>query len=275
MANAKDATLTKTQRILLVGPSGAGKTTQIWTLPGKKFLYAFDPNAVQSLRGCDVDYEAFTPDVGDLNLAIKTLRKDKGKVVGDTSSSRRALEPKTYIAWEADFEDKLDSGFFNDYNWVIFDSITTFSDMVMDRILWYEGRLGKHPEQPDWTAQMATIQNVFRVFVNLPLNVMAMGHVEIRKDDTTNRTYGHIMVTGRLRARLPLLFTNIWACYCDSDAEAIDYGIQTRLDRNNPVIRTTIKGLDMYENVTIPLGKDNSYLNPEEHGIGRILRDAT
>jgi GTPase SAR1 family protein len=47
MANAKDAHATSTPKILLLGDTGAGKTTQVLTLPGRKFAYLFDPKSLQ------------------------------------------------------------------------------------------------------------------------------------------------------------------------------------------------------------------------------------
>jgi len=254
----------RNQRVLLVGGAGAGKTTQAWTLPGRVFAYVFDPNAEATLAGADIDYEAFQPDIQDLDLSVKTLKRD----VGDKSI--RAPTPQTYTDWEADFEARLEKGFFDAYDWLVFDSATTFSDAVMDRVLWLNKRLGKMPEYDDYSSQMTTIQNVFRVCANLNINFLATGHVELRQDETSKKIYGHIMFTGRLRTRLPLLFTNIWACYCDSNEESEFYGIQTRPDRINPVIRTTVRDLKMYEDVTI-----RNWSHPKSYGIGRILSGKT
>ena len=45
-------------RILAIGPAGSGKTTQLRTLPGKKLLFCFEDNALNSLKGDpDLDYQ--------------------------------------------------------------------------------------------------------------------------------------------------------------------------------------------------------------------------
>lgn len=262
MPNAKDATVSDQHKILLVGGPGVGKTSQVITLPGKKFLYAFDPNVVASIRGHDVEYEEFVPSIDDLDLSVKTLKKD----VGDKTT--RKVQPKTYLRWEEDFERRVEEGFFNSVDWLILDSFTTWSETIMDRVQFLAGRLGKHPEQADWTSQMATITNVFRVITNLPCNFLCTAHSEIKMNDDTKKVYGQIMMTGRLRLRLPLLFTEIFACHCTSDAKGIGYQIQTRPDRENPVVRSSIPGLDMFEDMTI---QDMS--RPQDFGIGALLRN--
>jgi hypothetical protein len=127
MPNTKDLGEDTQLRFLLCGYPGSGKTTQALTLPGKKFAYVFDPNALQALRGADIDYEIFLPDAQDVDLSAKTLKSG----IGD--KPRRRKEPLTYMNWEKDFDDKYDSGFFDNYDWVVFDSFTNFLDIIMDR----------------------------------------------------------------------------------------------------------------------------------------------
>ena len=261
MLNAKDFDPSKQRRILVVGEAGSGKTSQIRTLPGRKFAYIFDPNALPSLEGADIDYLQFSPDIMDLNISAQTLRTG----IGDKPLKR--AEPVTYREWEKDFEEKLANDFFKDYDWLCFDSFTTWSDCVMDRLLWLNNRLGKQPEQADWGAQVTTIQNVFRVLTNLPLNFYCTGHTEIRQDDLTKRVYGRIMMTGRLRQRLPLLFTDIFASSCESTAKEEAFSLQTRPDREHPVIRTALRGLPMYCDVTI-----QDFSKPTEYGLGALLK---
>ena len=50
MPNAKDSHAKVAHKILILGKTGSGKTTQFLTLPGKKFIYLFDPNAILTLQ---------------------------------------------------------------------------------------------------------------------------------------------------------------------------------------------------------------------------------
>src|SRR5258706_6980184 len=114
MPNALEASAVQ-HRILNLGDTGSGKTTQLLTFPGKKFAYLFDPNAVLSLRGYDVDYEEFLPD--KLNLALHSLAKDKtdkeGKVTKLMGDRPTVHESQLYADWENDFNKRLMEGFFD------------------------------------------------------------------------------------------------------------------------------------------------------------------
>ena len=59
-------------RILAIGPAGSGKSTQLKTLPGKKLLFCFEDNALNSLQGdADIDYQLYLPDV--VEIAARSL----------------------------------------------------------------------------------------------------------------------------------------------------------------------------------------------------------
>ena len=249
------------EKFLVIGETGSGKTSLFSTLPGKKFMYIFDPNALNTLQGQDVDYELFTPDI--LNMNVISLSKG----VGDTSQKK--LEPRTYVDWEKDFEDKLANGFFDDYDAIGFDSLTTFADLVMDRVLYLNGRFGKQPEQPDWSAQINTIKNVFRQATSLNKMIFATAHKDLKQDELTRKVQYNIVLPGQLRIKLPLLFSEIYNCESDTDKDGnAIYKIQTVSDRFHPVCRCTL-GLDQYVDVTIPKGTtDNS-----KFGIGKILAE--
>jgi len=241
---------------------GSGKTTQFLTLPGKKFMYVFDPNALQTLRGHDVDYKEFCPDITDLNLSVQTLKAGRG------DTNKRRPEPKTYIDWEEDFEQRLEDGFFDDYSWIGFDSFTNFLEIIMDRTQYLSNRLGKQPEQADWAAQMITCQNVWRVITSLKLGVFATAHLDLRQNETSKKVYNHLMITGRLRVRLPQLFNNVWACHADIDAKGKpQFEVQTYPDKEFPTIRSQFK-TQVYEDVTIPDFKGDL----TKYGLGRLLR---
>lgn len=262
MPNASEVKPSDQQSIFAIGEIGAGKTSQILTLPGKKFAYLFDPNALNSLAGYDIDYEEFKVNAMDLDLAIQSLKKG----VKDTSYRKKKIEPKTYIAWEEDFEKRLEADFFKDYDWLIFDSMTTFSDIVMDRIQYLNQRLGKHPEQGDYTGQMTTIRNVFRAAHGTGTGVYATGHVDLKQDELSKRITNQIMLTGRLRTQIPLLFTQVLYFYPERGKNGPEFKIQTFPDRENPKIRCTFKEVNFTEDVTIDWKKD-----PIGQGIAKLF----
>ena len=259
MPNAKDFT-SGTEKFLVIGQTGSGKTSLFSTIPGKKFLYVFDPNSLNTIKGQDIDYEIFTPDVVDMKA--KSL---SSKAQDDRPLER--LEPRTYVDWEADFESKIKSGFFDDYDVLGFDSITTLADLVMDRVMFINGRFGKQPMQDDWAAQINTLKNIFRSATSLPMQFFATAHKDMKQDELTKKVFYQIVFPGQLRVKLPLLFSEIYNCEVDVDAEGKSmYKIQTKPDRFNPVARCTL-GLDQYVDVTIGNG------DPTQYGLGKILKE--
>lgn len=261
--NAKDARELAHNKILMLGDTGSGKSTQFLSLPGKKFAYLFDSNAILSLQGHDVEYEEFMPD--KLSLSLTSLTKGKG----DTTQAQKTTGAEVYRAWEEDFEKKIKDGYFKDIDWVMFDSMTTFSDLVMDGILAINGRGGQWPQQDDYGPQMLVIRNVVRTATTQGCGVYFTGHEEMIKDELTHTIYRQPVFTGKLRQKLPLLFSEIFHCEAQADAKTgkTHYSIQTQKDRKSMTIRTSIKGLKPFEDVTL------DFTRPlEDQGLGGLLK---
>jgi len=260
MPNAKDAKQDTNEKFLIIGNTGSGKTTLFSTLPGKKFAYLFDPNAINSLRGCDVDYEEFSP--GTLSLSITSLAKGKG------DNLQKKVTSDIYNKWEADFEGKLASGFFDPYQNIMFDSCTTLLDLIMDRVLTINGRGGQWPQQDDYGPQMNTFSNIVRTVVGMGKTIVFTAHAEINKDELSGRIFTTPMMTGKLKGKMPLLFSEIYFAEAIGDSRGdVKYTVQTKPDRMNPLIRCTIPGLDFKQDVTIDMSKPR-----EEQGLGAILK---
>lgn len=258
--------------LLTIGHTGSGKTEGFVTIPGRKFAYLFDPNAMQTLKASkNVDYVEFLPEHIDLDAV--TLRRDKqsGDVVRDAVT--KAPEPRTYIEFEQDFEDRMEKGFFDNYDAIAFDSMTTMTDIVQDRIMYLNGRFGKWPEIADYTATINTVIKILRTATSLrkksgePLLLYLTGHIDTTKDEITGKIVNQMAFLGALRRRVPLLFANIWLCYADQDKNGkTQWYVRVHPDRDNPYLRCSIRGLNDTENVTI-----DDWNNPEGEGIGGLL----
>jgi len=264
VANARDAHATALHKILMLGDTGSGKTTQFLTLPGKKFMYLFDPNAILSLRGYDVDYEEFLPD--QLSLAVKSLKTSGEQRIakGDVSTVTKS---DLYQRWEKDYNERIAGGFFADYDWVGFDSATTLLDMIMDRVLTINGRFGQWPNQDDYGPQMLTFTNICRQLTSMGIQAYMTGHLETKQDQVTKKIQTRPMMTGRLVNKIPLLFSDIFALDVVLDEKGKpSYRMQTVPDTMMKTIRTSIKGLEPYENITIDFAQQ-----VEGQGLGGIL----
>lgn len=265
MPNARDATATTTfQKLLVLGPTGSGKTTQIWTLPGRKFLYAFDPNALLSLRGCDIDYEEFLPDALELDATLKGFNKG---AKDDTLKSKR--EPSVYMRWVNDLNKRHEEGFFKDYQWLCIDSLTLLANAVMDRQMFINGRYGGTEDLADYRVAGSKIAEVFRSICSLPINLYCTGHITSFQDDKTKRIETQINLPGKARNMLPMLFSNIWLAAASTD-DKVGYVIHTKAEaRGFQAIRTTIPNLPPIADVNI---KD--FNRAGDYGIGGILKNA-
>ena len=260
MANAKDARGVTARRILLLGDTGSGKTTQLLTMPGRKFAYLFDSNALLSLQGHDVEYEEFLPD--RLNLSVKSLKKD----IGDKTTN---FKNDMFVEWERDFNHRLQTGFFDNIDVIAFDSCTTFLDLIMDRVLTINGRAGQWPQQDDYGPQMLSFINICRTLTSLGKDILMTGHLEVKKDELMQRIFRQPMMTGRLRTKIPLLFSDVFVCEVENDGRGnVKHRIQTAPDRLTTTVRTAFKGLNGFEDVTIDWSKPL-----EGQGIGRFIKD--
>jgi GTPase SAR1 family protein len=198
--NAKEATLSTYENILCVGDPGSGKSSLIRTLPGKKFVYIFDPNGLRSLAGADVDYEEWLPDSLELDTTIKRFNRD-GKPDDRPATAR---EPRVYIDWCSSIAEKAENMFFKDYIW---------------------------------------------------------------QDEISKKITTQLALSGSAKKQIPLVMSNIWLTECKSTEKEIKYTVQTRpADRGLQTIRTSIRGLEMFEDVTI-----RDFEKPEQSGVGKLL----
>lgn len=258
MSNAADTNFNSQYKILLLGDTGNGKTTQFLTLAGKKYLHIFDPNALRSIRGHDVDYDEYLSD--SLPATMQSLSKD-------TPGDKRAATSTAYKRFETEFNARLSNGFFDPYAWIGFDSITTLLDLMMDRILSINGRLGQWPHEDDYGPVMMAFTNICRTVTSLNKNVFFTGHMQDKKNRKTGASKRMPMMTGQLAQKIPLLFSEIFGCDVDVDLQGkAVYLIHTVPDGEFTVVRTSIKGLNPTENVSIDWTKP-----VVGQGIGGIL----
>jgi GTPase SAR1 family protein len=261
--NAKNATKSTYENILVVGDAGAGKSTMIRSLPGKKFAYLFDPNALRAHEGADLDYEEWLPDTLELDTTIK--RFDKAGKPDDKPSSAR--EPRVYIDWCEDIAAKAEAKFFDAYDWVIFDSITLLQKACFDRQTYINNRYGRPEQLADYRIVGSKMSDLIRATTSEKINTFFTGHTDTWQDELTKRVTTQLSLSGSAKRQIPLVMSNIWLAECKSTETEIKYTIQTRpADRGLQTIRSSIRGLEMFEEVTI-----RDWNDPESSGLSKIL----
>jgi hypothetical protein len=250
-------------RFLLYGNIGSGKTTLLRTLPGKKFIYMFDPAGRCSLEQSDnVWIEEFLPD----NLPIN-VSSIKGIVSSTTDNSKYEI----YKLWEADFNKRILENWFkeNGINAICFDSLTTFGDIILDQILAISGRLGKSPEISDYGMQANAITRVVRLATSQDAIVCFTGHEKSQQDKLLRTISMQLIVPGQLAAKLPILFSDIYHCKVEREGNAKPkYIIETVPSELFPSARCSLH-LPPVVDVTIPEGVKDI----EAYGLGKILKE--
>lgn len=262
--NARTAELPTCHKILAVGDAGSGKSAQIATLPGKKFVYAFDPGTLPllSVRKIDADVEEFLPDVGTVDFSLKGFNKG-----AKDDKPRKILEPTAYTAWETHFNKSVDSGLLATYDWLVIDSLTLLTRAMMNRLLYLNNRYGDIEELSDYRVVGNKLSQVFTGVASMKTNLYVTGHIQTFQDETTKRITTQLGIPGAARSMLPKLFSNIWLLQATTDEKAA-YTLLTRPEtRGFQEIRTVIPDLPAKIDVTI---KDWS--KPEEYGIGALLK---
>jgi hypothetical protein len=265
MPNAKDAEVRES--FTLIGPTGSGKTAQFLTMPGRKFAYIFDPFAMATLRGYDLEYEEFFPEEGDLDPYPRSIRKDK-RVLSDRPGDM--AEPTLYLRWLEDLNRRYDDGFFDGIDSLLVDSGTLLARALYQRIFYLQEKKGREDERTDYKIAGEKFTEAFWQLTTLPCNLMITMHHELRKDDTSSKTFNRMTIPGASRLMTPRLVSNVWATSIEEKDGKGKYLVQTRPNRENPTIRTSMafSRLDLFHDMTI---KDLTA--PEEYGIGAILKN--
>jgi GTPase SAR1 family protein len=248
------------QKLLVVGNTGAGKTAQIWTLPGRKFAYIFDPAAMATLKGCpNLDVVRFMPEYAELDATLKGFNKGSRD---DKPASERV--PTVYQNWVADLNARSDSGFFAQYDWLCVDSITFLVEAMMDRQLYINNRYGGLTDQSDYRVTGNKVTALFKTLTAQPMNLYVTGHIDTYQDEDTKRIVTQLRLPGRARGMLPIMFSNIWRAYSKTKTE---YFLRTHPEPQGFAdIRTTLPGLAEDQPATI-----TDFSKAQAFGIGALL----
>lgn len=272
MAHASQVRQTARQNFLLYGSIGSGKTTAFRTLPGRKFLYMFDPAGLSSIHPTDdIEYETFLPEI--ISMSVSTLKGIKDQQGAQYSQAT------TYTEWEKDFENRLSKNWFNDptveingvkggFDAIGFDSLTTLTDLLMDRILEINGRSGKAPELSDYGVSALTLQRIVRNANAQGMYVFFTGHENPTQDKLLKTVSNQIMVAGQLKQKLPILFSDIYHCRADLVGGVPKFYVDTTPTEMYPTARCSMQ-LKPVEEVTIP----PSAQDVTKFGLGKILRE--
>lgn len=204
---------------IIYGALKTGKTSLLRTCPKPVFVHSFDPNGTLVLR------DMIT--TGEVLVDARFEHEDPFK-------------PTACRLWEDSFNYLYRKDFFNHVGTFALDSMTTWASIIMNEVIRRAAtkkknrEIGGAPQQQDWLLQMSFIENYIRKFLSLPCHCILLGHADQPRDEEGNASGDlGIMITGKLRERIPALFSEIYNLrikdYKTSSRELLTqavYGIQ-------------------------------------------------
>lgn len=260
-------------RVMLVGPTGSGKSSQIPTLSGPKLIYAFDPNCVKNIQEHlspeDIILE-FMPDPMELDIMPKSIKQKVGGQVDD-------INPRLYEDFIADHDDRRADGFFKKLGeaggWLIMDSATYLQQACYDAVIVLQAKAGSADIRADAQVVGQRMLGVGRMLTSLPCNVLVTAHYRKWQSEDGSQTGIELEAYGIARRLLPGVFDNVLSTFVTVPYERNrlkedgkpSFFVQTVADDNAPASRCGVKPLpNIIEEVTIDFSHD-----PIGQGIGK------
>jgi hypothetical protein len=207
--STKPPTAQPKANIILVGGLGSGKTTSWTTAPQPVWAHSFDPGGLDSVRGI----------VDNKNIIADT------QFEGDDPHN-----PTKFARWDAVYHDMKRDKVFENIGTFVLDSATTWADCIMNYVLKTSHRQGQFPQQNDYPQQMVRMYNAVLDMLSLPCNIVFVCHPVVDKDEVTGRTYTTPMLTGKLKEKIPLLFSEIYYAVTNQTSKGIEYWFLTQPD---------------------------------------------
>ena len=259
---------TRGRQLLLAGDQGTGKSTQILTLKGRKFMYIFGQNAIPiAKRLTDEDeLSLWLPDPGTLDIFPHSVKKE-GKVARASKYDKRRV-PDTYDRWAEDFDNKLSEDYFSSFEWLIVDDLTGLYGLNFDAISSIQISAGSLDDRNDYQISGNQLSNVARLLWTAPCNVLAMAHVELRQDNRSKLLEEQLFLPGSARTRVPHNFDSLLTETETSPDGEVKYFVSRQKDKKHKFIRCSFP---MAPRVDVTL----DFKKPlQVQGLQKILDDA-
>jgi hypothetical protein len=247
-------------RGIVLGDKGAGKTTLLATCPRPVLGAFFDPDGQSVLMDVKVHpdgtRETTVPDWLYPVTAYQTL---------DASAVDQ---------FEQDLRDWTKAGIWPRIGTFVLDSATTLGDCVVAKVL-AESAPGKAAnrkdklEIQDYGTIADKTQRIFKTLLNLPTNVLVLGHVQQDTDELTQRLIYNMLYPGQKTSqKLPIYFSEAYYLLTE------DAGVDPKTKQLLPATRKLLTTTDGRYKASTRLGAQGRFSAYERPDIRALMAKA-
>ncbi len=170
---------------LIMGEFASGKTSLLGTARAPILIDSFDPRGAIVLRD-----------------EIKS-----GRVIVRDFWDERFKRPTEYSRWAAVWDKDTSSGFFDTLGTYCIDSLTTFTEALVNQYCKQKGRAENKPEIQDYPIIYSILKDVVKSSQSHKCDFLCTGHLVAEMDARDQKMYAELDTYKKLKSRLPLLFT--------------------------------------------------------------------
>lgn len=219
-------------KLMVYGPSGAGKTTFSTSFPGPIGVADFDGKIGSAARYLEVhnpkkldeiEFENFQPSA--VNGGVQVYQK--------------------FMKWLYSLEMAAKEGKFP-FKTIVLDSLTTFAESLTAHIMASNPAVKRvdalTPSMQDYLMVSTNFKPIIHRLLALPCNVVVIGHISQDKDEVTQEINYRPALPGKLPELLPILFGEVYRAFTEVQDGKVQFKAQCR-PAGKYVARTEIQGM--------------------------------
>ena len=222
----------KSFNALVLGETGSGKTFLLRTARKPVHIDSFDRGGTKCLQK-----EGSTELLDGIIADVRFESEDR-------------LEPSMFQIWKTEFERRRKMGYFDNMGTYVIDSSTSWTEVIMNRILQKAGIAGHAPRfTKDYDPQKIEIYNMLALCLDLSCDFILTGHLEPFVDQVDKTVRYRYMVTGKGAIIIPTKFDEIYSMVPKETSEGVSYRLLTKNTGTYTACSRLAKGglLDLYE----------------------------
>jgi len=208
--------------LLLLGETGSGKTHLLQTARRPIHIDSFD--------------------IGGTKLPSIRKGIEEGWIIVDSRWEHEdPYKPSVVDAWQKEMDRRVQMGYFNALGTYCLDSMTSWTEAIMNRTLKKAGIAAHAPRfTHDYMPTKTDIRNFVSRLLKLSCDFILTGHLRADKDEVVGTISMRLVTIGDLDIKLPSLFDEIWITQVKDGSKGSDYSILTSPKGYYKTVRTRI-----------------------------------